>query len=87
MDASKMYDAFLGALSDHAKKQAEDESRLTSGMIPIAPFDAETIDDERVRVVGIVSNVAHDMLDFVVIKTMPGGEMIPTTEGSLWPVP
>jgi len=25
-------------------------------------------------------------IDFVVLKTLSGGEIIPTTEGSLWPV-
>ncbi|WP_315924849.1 hypothetical protein [Mesorhizobium sp. SP-1A] len=85
MDGEEMYHAFLGALTDHAAKLAEDARRV-GALMPIEPFDAETVDDERVRVVGVVTNPGSDCLDFVVLKTLEGGEVIPTTEGSVWPV-
>jgi hypothetical protein len=85
MDGEEMYHAVLGALADHAAKQAEDAPRV-GALMRIAPFDAETCDNEPVRVVGVVTNPGSDCLDFVVLKTLEGGEVIPTTEGSVWPV-
>lgn len=84
MDGEDIYNAVIGALADHQKKMEEDSPRH-GAMMPISPFDAETIDDERVRVVGVIQNPGADCLDFVVLKTLEGGEMIPTTEGSVWP--
>ncbi|MBZ9698812.1 hypothetical protein [Mesorhizobium sp. CO1-1-9] len=86
MDGEEMYHAVLEALTDHHKRLEEDASRLSAGIMAIAPFDAETADDESVSVVGIVSNPIDGCLDFVVLKTLEGGEMIPTTEGSVWPL-
>jgi len=85
MDPEDMYNALLGALTDHQKKMEEDAPRIGT-MMAMAPFDAETDDNERVRVVGLVTNPGADMIDFVVLKTLEGGEMIAVTEGSVWPV-
>lgn len=81
-----MYNAVLGALAEHRRETEEDAPRLSAGMMAIAPFDAETEDGERVRVVGVVANPALDMLNFVVLKTLDGGEIIPTDEGSVWAI-
>lgn len=85
MDPEDMYNALLGALTEHHKKLEEDAPRIGS-MMPIAPFEAETDDGDHARVVGIVTNPGADVLDFVVVKTLSGGELIATTEGSVWAV-
>ena len=86
MDPNEMYGAVLDALTDHAKKREEDAPRKAVGMMSIQPFDAETADDESVRAVGVIAYGDMNDIDFVVLKTLSGGEIIPTTEGSLWPV-
>lgn len=86
MEPEDLYNAVLGALTDHARKQEQETPSISSGMLPVEPFDAETDDNVRVRVVGIVSNPASETLDFVVLKTLNGGEIIPTTEGSVWAI-
>lgn len=85
MEPEEMYEAVLAALTDHAAKLAEDAPRIGT-MMAMAPFDAETDDNERVRVVGLVTNPGADMIDFVCLKTLEGGETIAVTEGSVWPV-
>lgn len=86
MDPNEMYAAFHEALTDHAKEQKEDAPRKAVGMMTIQPFDAKTEEDEPVRAVGVIAYGDMDDIDFVVLKTLPGGEIIPATEGSLWAV-
>lgn len=86
MEYDDVYNAMLSALEDHARKRSEDAPQLSPGLIPIEPFDAENADGERCRAVGVVTNPAQDALDFVVLKEYDGGELVPTTEGSLWRV-
>lgn len=80
MDYDEMRAAVLAALEDHSEKQ----SPRLGAMMPIEPFDAENSDDEPCRAIGVVVSTEGDCLDFVVIKDVGGGELIPTTEGSLW---
>ena len=83
MDCEDFYAATLAALDAHASKERENTTRL-GGMMNIPPFDAVTFDDEPCRAVGVVLNADGECLDFVVIKECAGGELIPTTESSLW---
>ncbi|MBC2887278.1 hypothetical protein H7Q97_18010 [Ochrobactrum sp. CM-21-5] len=55
-------------------------------MIQIEPFDAETEDDEKLRVVGIVQGTDDETFDFIAIKTLENGEMYPTREATVWSV-
>ncbi|SDP46846.1 hypothetical protein SAMN05428967_2255 [Phyllobacterium sp. YR620] len=65
--------------------QPADPDELTRGMIAIAPFDAEDIDDKPLKVVGVVSNGV--MLDFIVMKTdKDDGSIFPSIEGNVWPL-
>ncbi|TGQ94622.1 hypothetical protein EN851_03440 [Mesorhizobium sp. M8A.F.Ca.ET.208.01.1.1] len=85
LEQEDVYHAMLAALTEHQRQRNEDAPSLGQ-MMPIAPFDAETFDDERVKVVGVIRNPGMDVLDFVVIKTLEGGEMTPATESSVWPL-
>lgn len=87
MEWEDIYSAMLSAMEEHARKQAEDAPQLSTGLIAIEPFDAENIDGERCKAVGIVTNPGSDAFDFIVLKEFKGGELVPTTEGSLWRVP
>lgn len=84
MEYEDVYNAMLSALEDHARKQNDDLPQLSRGMMAIEPFEAECSDGGRCRAIGVVTNPAQDALDFVVIKEYGEGELIPTTEGSLW---
>lgn len=86
MDPNEMYGAVLDALTDHAKKHEENSPRKAVGMMAIQPFDAETTDNEAVRAVGVIAYGDMDDIDFVVLKTLPSGEIIPSTECVLWAV-
>lgn len=86
MDYDDVYNAMLSALEDHARKQAEDAPQLSPGMMAIEPFEAECSDGGRCRAIGVVTSPAQDALDFVVLKEYGEGELVPTTEGSLWRV-
>ncbi len=70
---------------DDADDASAPAQHFTS-MIQIEPFDAESDDEERLRVVGIVADASDDTFDFIAIKTLENGEMIPVREGSVWPV-
>lgn len=80
MDYDEMRAAVLAALEDHSEKQPH----RFGAIMPIEPFDAETSDEEPCRAIGVVVSTDGDCLDFVVIKDVGDGELIPTTEGSLW---
>ena len=84
MEWEDIYSAMLAAMEEHDRKQREDAPQLSPGMMAIEPFDAENADGERCRAVGVVTSPAQDAFDFVVIKEFKGGELVPTTEGSLW---
>ncbi|MCD1266845.1 hypothetical protein B5M44_21520 [Shinella sumterensis] len=84
MDYEDMRTAMFDALEGHAKQQEERAPTVAAGMIRIDPFDAENIDGEPCRAIGVVTNPGSDYIEFVVLKTVDGGEMFPTTEGSLW---
>lgn len=86
MEWEDIYSATLSAMEEHARKQAEDAPQLSPGMMAIEPFEAECSDGGRCRAIGVVTNPAQDALDFVVIKEYGEGELVPTTEGSLWRV-
>lgn len=76
--------AMLDALNEHARLRDEEANTTSPGMMAIEPFDAENSDGEPCRAVGVVTNPLQDFIEFVVIKECAGGELIPTTEGSLW---
>ncbi|WP_242221177.1 hypothetical protein [Shinella zoogloeoides] len=80
MEYEDMRAAVLAALEDHSQKQ----SPRLGAIMRIEPFEAETADDEPCRAIGVVVSTDGDCLDFVVIKEVGDGELIPTTEGSLW---
>lgn len=84
MDYDDMRAAVLDALEEHARKQEERAPTVAAGMMAIEPFDAENIDGEPCRAIGVVTNPGADCIEFIVLKTVDGGEMFPTTEGSLW---
>ncbi len=84
MDYEDVYNAMLSALEDHARERGDELPQLSPGMMAIEPFEAECSDGGRCRAVGVVTNPAQDALDFVVLKEYDGGELVPTTEGSLW---
>jgi predicted cupin superfamily sugar epimerase len=84
MEYEDMRAAMLDALSEHARQQEERAPTVAAGMLPVAPFQAETEDSERVTVIGVATNPAHDYLEFVVIKEDEDGEIYPTTAGTLW---
>lgn len=80
MDYEDMRAAVLAALEDHSEKQ---QPRF-GALMRIEPFEAETAGDEPCRAIGVVVSPDGDCLDFVVIKDVGDGELIPTTESSLW---
>lgn len=80
MEYEDMRAAVLAALEDHSEKQ---QPRF-GALMRIEPFDAETSDEEPCKAIGVVVSPDGDCLDFVVIKDVGDGELIPTTEGSLW---
>ncbi len=84
MEPEQVYEAMREALRDADQEREENAPRVSVGMMAIAPFDAENTDGEPVRAIGVVTNPALDMLEFVVLKTLESGEIFPTTEGSLW---
>lgn len=84
MDYDEMRAAVFAALEDHREKQEEAAPTVGAGMLPIEPFEAETSDGELCRAIGVVTNPGADCIEFVVLKTLDGGEMFPTTESSLW---
>lgn len=86
MEYEDMRAAVLAALEYHSEKQEERAPTVAAGMLPIEPFEAETGDGEPCRAIGVVTNPGADHIEFVVLKTLDGGEMFPTTEGSLWRV-
>jgi|GEM_PF-1521262 hypothetical protein len=84
MEYEDMRAAMLDAMEEHVKKQEERAPTVASGMLAIEPFDAENIEGETCRAIGVVTNPDADYIEFIVLKTVDGGEIFPTTEGSLW---
>jgi hypothetical protein len=82
MEEEDIYNAVRSAMDD--ARRDEPKSTGVRGMMAIEAFNAETGDGDPVRVVGVITSDDCETLDFIVIKTIDDGEMIPTVEGSVY---